>query len=188
MPARLAENGAGQEGYIAMKRSMTVSLVLLGSAALGLSSCKPKAESYQSVEACEAAGGHTDQECRDGFAAAQREHEASARHFQSRDECIAAYGPTGCEERHAEGGGSFFMPLMMGYMLGRGFGYHPLYQDPSRQNGLVGTGGARFGGYTSAASRGGWFGSRSSSTSGSETSTVSRGGFGESGHSMSGGG
>lgn len=168
-----------------MKRSMTVSLVLLGSAAMGLSGCKPKAESYPSVEACEAAGQHTDQECREGFAAAQREHEASARHFQSRDECIAAYGPNGCEERHAESGGSFFMPMMLGYMLGRGMGYHPLYQDPNRRDGLMSSGGTGFSGYTS----GGGFGSRSgASSSGSETSTVSRGGFGESGHGISGGG
>jgi uncharacterized protein YgiB involved in biofilm formation len=168
-----------------MKRSMTVSLVLLGSAAMGLTGCKPKAESYPSVEACEAAGEQTDQECRDGFAAAQKEHETSARHFQSRDECVAAYGPTGCEERHSEGGGSFFMPMMMGYMLGRGFGYHPLYQDPNRQNGMVGAGGTRFNGYSTG---GGWFGGRSTASSGSETSTVSRGGFGESGHAVSGGG
>ena len=168
-----------------MKRSMTVSLVLLGSAAMGLSGCKPKAESYQSVEACEAAGGHTDQECRDGFAEAQREHEANARHFQSRDECIAAYGPSGCEERHAEGGGSFFMPMMLGYMLGRGMGDHPLYQDPYRRDGLMSSSGTGFSGYTG----GGSFGSRGgvSTGSSSETSTVSRGGFGASGHGASGG-
>jgi uncharacterized protein YgiB involved in biofilm formation len=179
-----------------MKRSMTVSLVLMGSAAMGFAGCKPKAESYPSVEACEAAGQHTDQECRDGFAAAEREHEASARHFQSRDECIAAYGPAGCEERHAEGGGSFFMPLMLGYMLGGGMGYHPLYQDPVRRDCVVGSGGMRFGGCSSGGSGGGaaggsWYrgGGYSSggSSSASETSTVSRGGFGASGHGFGGG-
>ena len=177
-----------------MKRSTTVTLVLIGTAAVGLYACKPKAESYPSVEACEAAGQHTDQECRDGFAAAQREHEASARHYQTREECIAAYGVDGCEERHAEGGGSFFMPLMLGYMLGRGFGYHPLYQDPIRRDCVVGAGGMRFGGCSSGGSFGGgttsgsWYrgssgfggSSTSSSTSaspgsGAETSTVSRG-------------
>jgi uncharacterized protein YgiB involved in biofilm formation len=191
-----------------MKRSMTVSLVLMGSAALGLTGCKPKAESYPSVEACEAAGQHTDQECRDGFAAAQREHEASARHYQTREECVAAYGSDGCEERHAEGGGSFFMPLMLGYMLGGGFGYHPLYQDPIRRDCVVGAGGMRFGGCSSGgsfaggggATSGSWYrgssgfggssspsSSSSSSGSASETSTVSRGGFGASGHGSSGG-
>ncbi len=163
-----------------MKRSMTVSLVLLGSAALSLSACKPKAESYASAEACEAAGDHTDQECREAFAAARAEHEASAPHYQTRDECLAAYGPSGCEERHAEGGGSFFMPMMMGYMLGRGFGYHPLYPAPG--GGMMAAGGQRFGGFS-----GGGFGSRSSS-SGAETTTTSRGGFGSSSSSLSAGG
>jgi uncharacterized protein YgiB involved in biofilm formation len=183
-----------------MKRSMSVSLVLMGSAVLGLTGCKPKAESYPSVEACEAAAKHTDQECRDGFAAAQREHEASARHYQTREECIAAFGIDGCEERHAEGGGSFFMPLMLGYMLGGGFGYHPLYQDPVRRDCVVGAGGMRFGGCSSGGSFGGgttsgsWYRGSSSSFSGgtssageAETSTVSRGGFGASGHGSSGG-
>jgi uncharacterized protein YgiB involved in biofilm formation len=178
-----------------MKRSMTVSLVLLGSAAISLSGCKPKAESYPSVEACEAAGQHTDQECRDGFAAAQREHEASAPHFQSRDDCIAAYGPSGCEERHAEGGGSFFMPMMLGYMLGRGMGYHPLYQDPRQSGCMVGNGGARFG---SCGGGGGFFGGGSggagsvasragTAVGGAETSTVARGGFGSVGAGLSAG-
>jgi len=170
-----------------MKRSMTVSLMMLGSAAMGLSGCKPKAESYPSVEACEAAAQHTDQECRDGFAEAQREHEANARHFQSREDCISAYGPDGCEERHVEGGGSFFMPLMLGYMLGHGMGYHPLYQNPMQRGSLMSPGGVGFSGYTAG---GGAFGSRGFGSTGSaaETSTVSRGGFGESGHGFSGGG
>ena len=160
-----------------MKRSTTVSLILMGSAAFALSGCKPKAETFPTVDACIEAGGHTDSQCREAFAAAKREHETGAPRFASREECIAAYGPSGCEERRSEGSSGFFMPLMMGYMLGGGFGSHPLYQDRSAGSGLVTPGGTRFGGYT--------YGS-AAPTAGA-ASTTARGGFGETGRSLSAG-
>jgi uncharacterized protein YgiB involved in biofilm formation len=171
-----------------------VSLVLMGSAAMGLSGCKPKAEAYPNAEACIAAGRETPELCRDAFKRAELEHEKQAPHFRSRDECIAAYGPNGCEE-HREGGGSFFMPMMLGYMLGRGLAYHPLYQDPSRRDGMVGPGGTHFNNYTGGFSGGGGSGGGGSfrgggsggAPSSSESGTVSRGGFGSAGHGFSGG-
>jgi uncharacterized protein YgiB involved in biofilm formation len=173
-----------------MKRSATISLFLMGSAVMTLAGCKPKAESYKTEDACVIAGEHTAQECHDAFDAAKREHETTAPHYASREECAASYGWDGCEERHAEGGSGFFMPMMMGYMLGGGFGYHPLYQDRNNQNGYVSSGGARFGGFSS----GGLGGARSGGLGGGgmggggETGTVSRGGFGGTGEGMSAGG
>lgn len=182
-----------------MKRSMTVSLVLVGSAAMGLPGCKPKAEAYPSAEACIAAGRETPDVCRDAFKTAELEHERQAPHFLTRDQCVAAYGPNGCEEHHAEGGGGFFMPLMLGYMMGRGLAYHPLYQDPNRRDGMVGPGGVMFnnytGGFSGGGSGGGYYGgggfrgggSSADSSSTGESGTVSRGGFGAAGHGSSGG-
>ncbi len=79
------------------------------------------------------------------------------------------------------------MPLMMGYMLGGGFGYHPLYQDRNNQNGYVSPGGARFGGFGSGSARSGGLGGGGMG-GGGETGTVSRGGFGGTGEGMSAGG
>lgn len=176
-----------------MKRSKAVTLLVMGTAAIGLAGCKPKPESYPDAEACIASGTHTESECRDAFAAAAREHESTARHFAAREDCIAAYGPDGCEERQVSGGDHFFMPLMMGYMLGRGFGYHPLYRDPYRQGGFQSSGGVGFGGYSYGYAGGGGSGfgrgagPSTSAPSGGETSTVSRGGFGATGEGLSAG-
>jgi uncharacterized protein YgiB involved in biofilm formation len=164
-----------------MKRSTTISLFLMGSAVVTLTGCKPKAESYKTEDACVAAGEHSAQECHDAFDAARREHETTAPHYASREECAASYGWDGCEECHSEGGGGFFMPLMMGYMLGGGFGYHPLYQDRNNQNGYVSPGGARFGAFGSGSARTG------GGMSGGETGTVARGGFGGTGEGLSAG-
>jgi uncharacterized protein YgiB involved in biofilm formation len=184
-----------------MKRSVAVTLVLAGGAtAAMIYGCKPKAETYANVQACVDAKRHTQQECEDAFTAASREHAAAAPHFQDRDQCIAAYGPNGCEERH-EGGGSFFVPLMLGYVLGHGMGYHPLYQAPMGQGCRVAPDGRRYGNCPGGwfGHGGGWFGGYARTSSGSpgtasgspgtasETSTVARGGFGSTGHGFGGG-
>jgi uncharacterized protein YgiB involved in biofilm formation len=193
MIARGARARHLRSGVFIMKRSMTVSLVLAGSAALGLSGCKPKAESFASVAACEDSGRHTHEECVDAFTAAKGEHEAKAQHFKTREECVAAFGPDACMERN-EGGHSFFMPMMLGYMLGRSVGSHPVYAVPYQPSCVSGAGGTRFGacggtGGSGGGSAGGWFrGGSSLSGAGGETSTVSRGGFGQAGHGFSGGG
>jgi uncharacterized protein YgiB involved in biofilm formation len=185
-----------------MKRSTAITLVLAGSTtAFALYACnRPKAETYPDVQACVDAGRHTRTECEAAFTQAAREHEQSAPHFQNRADCIATYGPNGCEERES-GGGSFFVPLMLGYMLGHGMGYHPLYQGPMGLGCRVAPDGNRYGscpgggffghGGTGFGGGRGWFGGGSSGASsggGSETSTVSRGGFGATGHGFGGGG
>lgn len=190
-----------------MKRSTAVTLVLAGSTAIvALYACKPKAaENYPNVQACVDAGKHTQSECETAFTQAAEEHARSAPHFQTREDCIAAYGPDGCEEHPMGGGGSFFMPLMLGYMLGHGMGYHPLYQDPRQHGCMVGPGGSRYG---QCSGGGGWFGgggrgffgggstapasvgpaSGAPAAGGGETTTSARGGFGSAGHGFGGGG
>ncbi len=177
-----------------MKRSTTVSLVLLSSAVVSLSGCKPKAESFATEAACEDSGRHTHEECVDAFIAAKSEYETKAQHFTTREECVAAYGTNACEERHDQGN-SFFMPMMLGYMLGQSVGYHPVYGVPYQTGCVSGADGTRFGtcggtaGGAGGGSIGGWFHGGSGSSGGDgETSTVSRGGFGETGHGFSGGG
>ena len=166
-----------------MKRSKAVTLALMGAATLGMPGCDRGAESYPSVDACIAAGEHSETECRDGFAAAKQEHERTARHFTSWEDCFAAYGADGCEERPVATGGSYFMPLMVGYMFGRTLGYHPLYRDRDRRDGYLSSTGIGFSGYSGG---GGWF-SRGFSSFAEKVGTVARGGFGGIGEGLSGG-
>jgi uncharacterized protein YgiB involved in biofilm formation len=167
---------------------MAISLVLLGSTAVGLSACKPKTENYSNIEACKASGKHTEQECREGFAQALSEHHASAPQFSSREECSAASGPAGCEERNLPTGATVFLPMMLGFVLEPGIGYRPLYQYPGRRDCLFTRDGGRYGDCSSGGSggaHGGWF--HGGGSSGGDDGTSARGGFGEAGHAASGG-
>jgi len=170
---------------------MAVSLVLLGSTAVGLASCKRKDESYSNVEACKASGKHTEQECRDGFAAAEREHQASAPQFSSRDQCLAASGPSGCEERHLTTGAVVFLPMMLGFALEPGIGFKPLYQYPKQPDCLYTRDGRQFGncpgGGSTGGGGGGWWHGGFGGGSGGDAGTSARGGFGEAGHAGGGG-
>lgn len=72
---------------------------------------------YRSVEACrveEAA-----EECAKAFAGAEQEHEKSAPHFGSREFCEAQYGS--CAAMH-DSTGNWFIPAMMGFMVGHALG------------------------------------------------------------------
>src|SRR6185437_13506235 len=191
--ARRSLSSATIHGRARVKRSMAVSLVLLGSTAFSLSACKRKAESYSNVEACAASGKHTARECEDAFAAAQREHQVSAPQYASRDECIAAAGPSGCEERHLSTGALVFLPMMLGFAMEPGGMFKPLYQYPRRPDCLYTRDGSQYGncpnGGGGRGGSGGWFhgGGSSGGGSGGDDGTSARGGFGEAGHAASGG-
>lgn len=46
---------------------------------------------------------------------------AKAPRYSRKEECEAEFGAGNCEMRQSGGTGSFFMPMMMGYMLGGAF-------------------------------------------------------------------
>ena len=126
-----------------MKRSRSVRLALLGTASfLGLAGCDQADDPLKSgqffadAQACESA--HNPQECRQSFASAQEEHVRTAPKFQSREACEAEFGAQNCVQPSGQtaqaGGGSWFMPAMLGFMMGRmmGGGYGaatPVYRD-----------------------------------------------------------
>ena len=82
---------------------------------------------YRNLDACLAQA--TDmtmvQACRDGYAQAM-EKMAEAPKYETQATCEDVYGPGACVPRgsvvHDGGGGGWFVPYMMGYMIGGGFG------------------------------------------------------------------
>ncbi len=132
--------------------------------------------------------------CNEAYAVAQTEHVQQAPKFATQAECEAA-GFSQCqvtEVKTAEGtGGSFFMPMMMGYMVGRMLSpgmpgaagrmgspttARPVYSD---RGGFLHAGGAQVGRLAPGATGIG--------PSGMATRVTTRGGFGSSARSFGGG-
>ena len=126
-----------------MRRSAAITMLLLGAAA-----CKPdnpdvKEGIYGTADECRAqnpdaaaAGG----ECDKGFQFAKEEHEKTAPRYQSKEDCEVQHGScqVGPQAAHSTQGGtshstqggtssSWFMPLMMGYMMGQRNQAAPVY-------------------------------------------------------------
>ncbi len=122
-----------------MKRSRSVALVMMGSGALVLSACdEPQVDAtiYDSVEQCVDAPGASRAECEEQYKIAADQHAAVAPKYTDRAACEADFGAEQCEVApyQAQGGGSIFMPLMMGYMMGSmmgrgGAATQPLYRS-----------------------------------------------------------
>lgn len=132
-----------------MKRSQSIRLVLLGSTGfLLLAGCDqpdPLASSdfFRSEREC-AASNNADA-CRQALMDAQQQHAKTAPAFASRDACEARFGLENCtetkaqpapeqiqagEQQAASSGGSWFLPAMLGYMMGRTLG-GPAYVPPA---------------------------------------------------------
>jgi uncharacterized protein YgiB involved in biofilm formation len=121
-----------------MKKSKTIRLVLLGGTSLALAGCDDQpptdAKFFSNLNECTA--HYSEDKCRTMVKKAEEQHVAEAPKFSKKEECEAQFGVGHCETRevHGEGGiGSFFMPMMMGYMLGNmmgggGWG-SPVYRD-----------------------------------------------------------
>ena len=154
-----------------MKKSKTIRLVLLCSTGLTLSACDPSPSSdatfFSTVEDCIAVkSGST---CRDGFAKSEQDFVAEAPRFTNQEECETDFGAGNCETRRS-GSGSFFMPMMMGYMMGNAFN-RPVYRGPDN-SAMMQTGG-RFYNVGTFAGAG-----RGASFRPAQFTQVQRGGFG----------
>ena len=166
-----------------MKRSRYVALLAMGASALALSACgesETPAGVYTSVDQCMADKQFTDAECRKAFATATEEHKKVAPKYANKTECEADFGAGKCEESpyRTTSGGYTFMPLMVGYMLGRSMGGQsafapqPLYRSGTGTN-------FRTGDNRSVTSKTGMQSvPRSATTSAFKSTTTSRGGFG----------
>ncbi len=105
-----------------MKKSHSIRLVLLGGASVALAACddgggpSKDARFYPTVNECAADLGA--KACEDAKAVADKAQVAEAPRFSQKQQCEQEFGAGNCESRQEAGGGSFFMPMMMGYMVG----------------------------------------------------------------------
>ena len=180
-----------------MKKSKSIRLALLGSTGFALVACDEApptdARFYASVDECSAIHGKAS--CEQAFAQSEATHAAEAPQFNRKEECEAEFGAGNCETKTAStsggGMGSFFMPMMMGYMVGRMLSpgmpgaagrmgspttARPVYSD---RGGFLHAGGAQVGRLAPGATGIG--------PSGMATRVTTRGGFGSSARSFGGG-
>ena len=149
---------------------------------------------FASVEECKAAGEFAPAECDAAYATAQ----ADAPKFNDRQTCEERYGVDQCVPRNS-GGGSFFTPLLTGFIIGQalnnfggGRGYGGFYgRDRDRYFG------GGYGGYGGGYRPGGYVTGRDTryrppttqapTRAQSRSAVVSRGGFGGGGGRSRGG-
>ena len=132
-----------------MKKSRSIRLVLLGSASIVLASCgddgPPKdAKFFSNLQECSAV--YDTSQCLDAQKKAETTFTAEAPKFSRKEQCEAEFGAGNCENKqtadggasgtNASGGGSFFMPMLMGYMMGNMLGgrssfNQPVYRGPN---------------------------------------------------------
>lgn len=172
-----------------MKSRNSVSTVLIMSASLvALTACEePKVDAsiFKSIEQCKIDPLTTSDQCESSFKEAQSQHAAVAPKYASEADCQADFGTGKCEVApyKTSSGGSVFMPLMAGYMMGSMLGgrrsmmSQPLYRSSQSPNSF------RTAENRNVGSKTGLTKVASSATSRPtfKSSTRSRGGFGSSG-------
>lgn len=160
---------------------------------------------YQNADDCSHANPGKSAECQATYQAALKEAERTAPKYSSREACVAEFGEGQCQqapaqaslastgqgENQAQGqqSGSFWMPLMAGYMMGRmmsggmgGYQQQPVFTSKNPSS-------PAYGKYTDASGKN--YGAAQPGRSmnvpktamapkPATTSTVTRGGFGES--------
>lgn len=102
---------------------------------------------YPSLQACLAANDMSDEACAIAFAAAQKDDAKSSPRYGQQASCEEVYGEGACVPRTSESGGSFWGPLMAGFVVGRmldgagGYRGTGLYRQDERHGGGYVTGG-----------------------------------------------
>lgn len=97
---------------------------------------------YQNADDCSAANPGKAAECTTAYTNAVKEAERTAPKYATREDCVAEFGEGQCQQTPAQAGvapenqaqaqssGSFWMPLMAGYMMGRLMGGGMAQQQP----------------------------------------------------------
>ncbi|MGA0544492.1 DUF1190 domain-containing protein [Brevundimonas sp. VNH65] len=189
-------------------RSLHVSS-LMATAAFTLSACDgpspPPAPveaaqpvlAYTSLEACKTADEVPDTTCDTAFASAQTEASTTSPRYATRELCEQTWGPGQCNTGTGSDGGSFFTPLMAGFIVGQllnGGGYRgggPMYRDRDDRYVNGGAGGGYIGrdwrtGQTTLSRRNEGVVREAPARVQSRTTVVSRGGFGGGGRGYGG--
>lgn len=105
-------------------RPLTIGLI--GASAFALAACKEEAVEasiWRSPDACAAAGDGSLAECTQAWDEAQAAHVETAPRYDALAVCEDQHGAGNCvADNSGGGGGSIFMPLLMGYMMGKMLG------------------------------------------------------------------
>lgn len=124
-----------------MKSLSSVSVTLMtGVSLLALTACQePKVDAsvFESLAQCKESPRSNPEQCEASFKEARNQHAAVAPKYSSEADCQADFGAGKCEAApyKTTSGGSVFMPLMMGYMMGSMLGgrssmmSQPLYRS-----------------------------------------------------------
>lgn len=156
---------------------------------------------YQNADDCSSANPGKSAECKTTYDNALKEAVRTAPKYASREDCVAEFGEGQCQQtpvqagtatenqaQPQQAGGSFWMPLMAGYMMGRmmsggaGYAQQPLFSSRNPAS-------PAYGQYTDASGKN--YGAAQSGRTATvsktamapkpaTTSTITRGGFGES--------
>ncbi|VTP67347.1 Protein of uncharacterised function (DUF1190) [Serratia rubidaea] len=168
------------------------------SAVFMLAGCEKSDETvslYQNADDCSRANPSMSEQCTTAYNNALKEAEKTAPKYASREDCVAEFGEAQCTQAPAQAGmaaesqssGSFWMPLMAGYMMGRlmggsGFAQQPLFSSKnpaSPANGkFVDATGKSYGPAT-AGGRTMTVPKTAMAPKPAVTNTITRGGFGE---------
>jgi uncharacterized protein YgiB involved in biofilm formation len=92
-----------------------------------------KAFAYPTLQACFDAKDMSQDQCREAALAAIKDNEKAAPRYAEQGSCEQVYGAGQCVPRSNQGGGSFFTPLLTGFVVGQmlngGFRGTGLYHD-----------------------------------------------------------
>ncbi|WP_279025657.1 DUF1190 family protein [Gibbsiella quercinecans] len=174
-------------------------VALAVSAVFMLAGCEKADETvslYQNADDCSRSNPSMSEQCTTAYNNALKEAEKTAPKYATREDCVAEFGEAQCTQAPAQAGmaaesqssGSFWMPLMAGYMMGRmmggaGFAQQPLFtsKNPaSPTNGkFVDATGKNYGPAT-AGGRTMTVPKTAMAPKPAVTNTITRGGFGES--------
>ena len=168
-----------------MKRSRSIALVMMGAGSIVLTACdEPQVDAnvFRDVEQCIDQPGASRAACEEAYGVAAAQHAAVAPKYVDKADCEADFGAGQCETApyRTQEGGSVFMPLMMGYMMGRMlgggrlFGAQPLYRSADAP-GTFRTADNKSVGTATGATK---VAQSATARPTAKTSTVTRGGFG----------
>lgn len=96
-----------------------------------------EARTFTSLDECKASGDFTAEQCETSLAEAQKASAENAPKFGDQQSCEERYGVDQCVPRSNNSGGSFFTPLLTGFIIGqalenmggRGYRGAPMYRD-----------------------------------------------------------
>lgn len=176
-------------------------VALAVTAVIMLAGCEQSDETvsmYQNADDCSTANPGKSAECTTTYNNALKEAERTAPKYATREDCVAEFGEGQCQQAPAQAGmvpesqaqtqssGSFWMPLMAGYMMGRmmsgGAQQQPLFSSRNPASPAYGqytdAGGKSYGaaqpGRTATVPK------TAMAPKPATTSTITRGGFGDS--------